>query len=250
LFSSYKDIFDQRGASYHQAMLRYPDARKNEFDNILSLARPKPGEILVDLPSGGGYLKQFIQVDDVEIVEVETSRGFHDRQTASGNVRNLLCNLDAIPLEDASADILLSLAGLHHVDNLPDVFREAYRILKPEGRFCLADVQAGSDVDHFLNGFVDAHNSMGHQGSFIDEDFIRKLADAGFVIDVDELRSYSWDFPSPQAMAEYCTLLFGMDKADAMTVINGISEHQGFRTEGRSCRMFWQLRFIRGLKTD
>ena len=163
MFETYKDIFDKRGAAYHKAMTDYPKARDHEFRIMLEMAVPEPGETLADLPSGGGYLRDHVKTPDISFVEVETSTAFHDMHRPAKNVRAVLCDMEALALDDSSVDVAVSVAGLHHAPDFRKIFREIGRVLKPNGRFCLADVPAGSPVDRFLNRFVNRHNSMGHQ---------------------------------------------------------------------------------------
>jgi SAM-dependent methyltransferase len=161
-----------------------------------------------------------------------------------------LCELEAVPLDEASADVVISLAGLHHARSLSEIFQEVHRILKPGGRFCLADGQEGSPVATFLNRFVDTHNSMGHRGEFIDSGFVGKLQSAGLVIECDEQTRYSWNFESAAHMSRYCALLFGLDLATPEQIIAGIVDHLGYQEQNGLCRISWGLRLIRCRKPE
>ena len=249
MFETYQDIFNQRGAAYHKAMIDYPDARNQEFRLMADLAGPATGETVADLPSGGGYFRNYVPAKGVRFVEVETSSAFHDMHTPADNVRSILCDLENLTLENHSVDVAVSLAGLHHAPELGTIFREIGRVLKPDGRFCLADVRAGSPVDRFLNRFVNRYNSMGHQGEFIDNRFMEQLERSGFRIRSEETVTYTWDFPSVEAMASYVTLMFGLDLATPEQVVAGIQENQGYRLDSDGCRMNWELQFIEGRKT-
>src|SRR3954470_22553532 len=89
MFDTYKDIFNARGAAYHQGMLEQPRAREQEFASILRHAKPRDGQVLCDMPSGGGYLRHFVDAD-VTFICVETSKAFADRITPTDAVRPVL----------------------------------------------------------------------------------------------------------------------------------------------------------------
>ena len=245
MFDQYRDIFDARGAAYHQAMVEQPRAREQEFAAVLRRVCPRDGQVIVDMPSGGGYLHGIVgAAAAVTLICVETSRAFADRVPRTPAVRPVLAELHDVPVEGASVDTVVSLAGLHHVADRPAVFAEMRRMLKPGGRACLADVAAGSPVDGFLNGFVDRHNSMGHRGAFLDDRARHELAAAGFRITSDAVARYHWTFPSEPALARFCRLLFGLDRADERQTLAGVREHLGYDcVEGR-WRMNWELTFL------
>lgn len=244
MFDNYKDIFNARGAAYHQGMLEQPRAREQEFGAILRLAEPRDGQTICDMPSGGGYLRNFTDAD-ITLLCVETSQAFADRVKPTSKMRGILADLHKVPVESCSVDTVINLAGLHHVPDRPAVFAEMKRMLKPGGRVCIADVTAGSPVDAFLNGFVDQHNSMGHQGEFISDKIRGELSAAGFSIDSDRREHFHWTFDSEQSMARFCRLLFGLDKADESQTLQGLRDTVGYRHSGDRWLMNWELTCLR-----
>jgi len=248
MFESYADIFDQRGQRYHQAMVDYPLARQAEFAVVLDLLDLSAHSILCDAPSGGGYLRNFISVPGVKLYSVETSAAFAQEVADFEDNTTLLCKTIAdLPLTNDSVDRVVSLAGLHHVNPQIDFYREAQRILAPHGILVVADVQAGSEVDRFLNDFVDQHSTMGHQGLFLGKHTLSQLEACGFEIVSSQVQSYTWQFPHPAAMAQYCQMLFGIDKADAVAILAGIQTCVGYKITDTGCQMNWELLCIKAI---
>lgn len=241
----YHDIFDQRAGAYHDAMQRFPRARKNEFEAILAISDIKAGQFIADIPSGGGYLVDYIEDASVQVLAIESSWEFHARCQTSRRLQKLFTPMAKLQVDDNSVDTIVSIAGLHHVVDRRVIFGEFRRILKPGGKLCLADVRAGSPADGFLNKFVDAHNSMGHAGTFIDIHFKNDLEAVGLQIELDNFIEYTWDFEHPAAMGEYAALLFGLDRASPMQVLQGISKHTGYSEDRDGCHMNWGLELIR-----
>ena len=58
---SYKNVFDDRGAAYQEAMLQFSSSRDNEFNSLFTRVPLNFNETILDIPSGGGYLSSFIQ---------------------------------------------------------------------------------------------------------------------------------------------------------------------------------------------
>jgi SAM-dependent methyltransferase len=248
MFESYKDIFNQRGAAYHQAMMRYPLARIEEFQQIIKLAELQDGHMIFDIPSGGCYINNFID-RTVKIISVETSKEFiKDVQSPENNTVLVCDSIADIPLLQESADRIISLAGLHHVSDKPAFYQEVYRLLKKGGLFCIADAFQDAKVAQFLDIFVDQNNSMGHQGEYLNAQTLQELAAANFQVVYNSSIQYSWRFDSPQEMAEYCQLLFGIDRADPPQIIAGIDTYLGYQMQGEKCYMNWELHFLKCIK--
>jgi cyclopropane fatty-acyl-phospholipid synthase-like methyltransferase len=247
MFPAYRDIFQKRGHLYHQAMTLHPQARTEEFHHVLRMADLKDGEIVCDAPSGGGYLRNFVD-RTVSLLHIETSEVFADLCRGNGASNVLLAMLEDIPLETGCVDKVISLASLHHLDEKEQFFTEAYRILKQGGTLTIADVRAQSAVSEFLDGFVNEHNTMGHKGNYIHAKTQEELTHSGFMIMESSLIPFLWEFDSPQAMGRFCQMLFGIDKADSSQVIEGIRKHVGYSVERNACHMNWELLFIQAEK--
>ena len=246
--SNYRQIFDARGQQYHRAMQDQPLARRAEFENAMQLAAIQSGHVVGDIPAGGGYLRNFLPVD-VRLVSVETSPVFLRQNQNGDEDSQILCSsLDAIPLPDNSLDRALSIAGAHHLENQSGFYREVFRLLNPGGVFVLADVKATSPVARFLNEWVNAHNSQGHHGVFLDENVARELRECGFEDTCAQSKKYAWEFKSEKEMIEYCRGLFGLDLAGDAQILAALKTILGVEKIGARLKLRWELLFARAVK--
>lgn len=248
MFKSYQDIFNQRGLSYHQAMLKYPQSRKDEFQNIIRLSDLQDGNLLLDIPSGGCYINNFID-NNLKIFSGETSQEFISHHQISSNNHILICqDFSHIPLISNSIDRVLSLAGLHHIDNKIIFYQEIYRILTKNGIFCIGDVWKDSKVADFLNIFVDNYNSMGHKGDFLTKKVKSNLESLNFNVVENSIINYYWYFDSIDNMIDCCKLLFGLDQANDEQIEKGIDKYLGYSIINNKCYMNWELYFLKAIK--
>ena len=245
----YKEIFDLRGGMYNQAVKESPHARKEEVMPILNMLELSENDILIDLPSGGGFvswgISEYLQssiTKTLEIYEVEPSEIFSTQNTdhterIQGHGTKLECNKPSINfaklhkvsspifqliLPNEIANKVSSLAGLHHLttEQKTKFFSETFRVLKPGGRIVVADVKAGTMEAKFLNTIVDKLTVTGHCGEFFEEnDFSRYLELAGFQEIKEEYIPFHWIFNSDEEMIKFTRNLFGLQNAESMNQI-------------------------------
>ncbi len=250
MFNQYSSIFDNRGQSYHQAMLEQPSARIDEFAHIINTANLSPGLKVFDIPSGGGYLKKFIDCD-IDITQVETSKAFYDFAKLDNSVSHLQCDdVAELPVSDNTADRIISLSGLHHIKNRVPFYNEAYRIICPGGLLCIADVATDSDTGRFLNTFVNQHGSEGHEGLFISNHDIAQIKLAGFTINQSEVIHYHWHYESIENMIDFTKKMFGIDQCTDADILKGIQQYLGYEVINNRIQMAWSLQFIQAAKPE
>lgn len=241
MFDSYAEIFAQRGSAYHQAMAECPHARDAEFRAVLAPLGDAAEGLLCDMPSGGGYLAAHLP-PAMRYVGVDPSDDFID--ACPPGLDRIKADVTAVPLPDASVDFIVSLAALHHEPDVSAVFREMRRLVRDGGRVVIADAAVDTPVATFLNGFVNEHNPMGHDGRFLDERTAGLLEDASFRLVDDRLVPLPWQFENLAEAGAFCRQLFWMPELDAEEVADAMEREIGFDVvEGRP-HLRWALRRI------
>jgi SAM-dependent methyltransferase len=242
VFKTYQAIFQERADSYDAAMRMCPDARQAEFALVLEPLSLRAGDTLCDVPAGAGYLWRHVRQTGVRYIGVEPSDLFASLFPSDPGTASLRCPMNALDIADHSLDHLVSLAGLHHEPDLPTVFREMRRVLRPGGLAVIADVEAGSSTDRFLNGFVADHNPMGHEGVFLNGATSDTLEDAGLEVVDDAIHSVSWVFTDRHEMGGFLRSLFGVTNASPADTARAAEDILGLDDTGEAIRLAWPLR--------
>ena len=160
--------------------------------NPTALADLRPGEVVLDLGSGGGIdvLLSARRVSPTGKVygldmtdEMLALARENQRNAGATNVEFLKGEIEAISLPDASVDVIISNCVVNLSTDKDRALAEAYRVLKPGGRFAISDVFFQGDLslvpEHLMND-VEAWSSC-IAGALEEQDFLARLRKAGFV---------------------------------------------------------------------
>src|SRR6202140_1613713 len=170
--------------------------------NPTALAELKPGEIVLDLGSGGGIdvLLSARRVGpagkayglDMTDEMLALARE-NQRKAKVENVEFLKGEIEHIPLPDNSVDVIISNCVINLSADKDRVLREAFRVLKPGGRFAVSDVVVRGDVPAPVRCSMELWVGC-IAGALKDSDYRAKLMHAGFdAIDIEATRVYSID---------------------------------------------------------
>jgi SAM-dependent methyltransferase len=157
--------------------------------NPTALAELKPGETVLDLGSGGGIdvllsakrvgptgFAYGLDMTDEMLALAE--RNGNERGVQ--NVRFLKGHIEQIPLPDHSVDVVISNCVINLSSEKPSVLREAFRVLKPGGRFAVSDVVVQGELPSELRKSMELW--AGCIAGALDERTYRQLlSEAGFV---------------------------------------------------------------------
>jgi arsenite methyltransferase len=168
-----------------------PDAAKLASlgcGNPTAVAELHEGETVLDLGSGGGIdvLLSARRVGptgkaygvDMTDEMLELARA-NQREAGVENVEFLKGNIEDVPLPDASVDVVISNCVINLAADKRDVFAEAARILRPGGRFAVADIVADTGMDDATRRAMAAWTGC-IGGALTPDEFRAGLKSAGF----------------------------------------------------------------------
>ncbi len=155
--------------------------------NPLALTSIIPGETVLDLGSGAGFdvflaaarvgpTGRVIGVDlTPEMVEQARTNA---ERSGYANVEFRLGDIEELPVDDASVDVVISNCVLNLVPDKPKAFREIVRVLKPGGRVAISDIVLDGPLPESLRASEDAYCSC-VSGAISRAQYLSELEAAG-----------------------------------------------------------------------
>lgn len=161
--------------------------------NPIALASLKPGEVVLDLGSGGGldvllaarrvgaagYVYGLDMTDEMLAVARRNAE-----KAGAANVEFLKGEIESIPLPDATIDTIVSNCVINLSPDKGQVLREAFRVLKPGGRLAVSDIVVDGDLSGLPVDEAQIRAALSWAGCIAGaltmEQYRQLLADAGF----------------------------------------------------------------------
>ncbi len=192
--------------------------------NPTALAELKPGETVLDLGSGGGIdvllsarrvgptgKAYGLDMTDEMLSLAEENK----RKSGLANVEFLKGEIENIPLPDNSVDVIISNCVINLSGDKDRVLKEAFRVLKPGGRFAVSDVVVRGEVPLAIRKSMELWVGC-IAGALTDADYTTKLARAGFAdIGIEVTRVYGAEDACEFLVAE------GLDTVSVAREVDG-----------------------------
>lgn len=164
--------------------------------NPTALASLRPGEVMLDLGSGGGFdcfiagprvgdSGRVIGVDMTPEMLTKARAGLESYRKHAGldNVEFRLGEIEHLPVADASVDVVISNCVLNLSPDKPRVWREIARALKPGGRVAISDLALLRELPRDVLEDVEALIGCVAGASLVED--IRKDAEAAGLVDIE-----------------------------------------------------------------
>jgi SAM-dependent methyltransferase len=156
--------------------------------NPTALASLRPGEVVVDLGSGGGF-DAFLAAQEVgptgRVIGVDMTDAMLEKARANArkadiaNVEFRKGTIEDLPIEDASVDVIISNCVINLSPEKGRVFREAFRVLRPGGRLMISDIVLERPLPPEIAADIGARvGCVG--GASVRDEYLEQIQKAGF----------------------------------------------------------------------
>ena len=166
------------------------------------VANLQEGDAVLDLGAGAGldaFVARSIVGEAGRVIGVDMTPEMIAKARANAerlgydNVSFFLGEIEALPVDDSTVDVVISNCVLNLVPDKDQAFREMYRVLRPGGHFCVSDVVATGSIPPALKRSAELYAGC-VAGVIEQRDYLAKLRAAGFA-DVRIVREKPIDLP-------------------------------------------------------
>ena len=183
--------------------------------NPTALASLRAGEVVLDLGSGAGFdcflaareVGESGRVIGVDMTPemVEKARE-NARKGGYGNVEFRLGEIENLPVQDGTVDVVLSNCVINLSTDKGKVFSEVYRVLRPGGRIMISDLVLSGDLPETVANSLAAYAGC-VAGAVRKEEYLRLMEAAGF-LDVRIVEESRFDIPEEE-LNSYARIVAG-----------------------------------------
>jgi ubiquinone/menaquinone biosynthesis C-methylase UbiE len=175
-------------------------ATGNDLQRMIEVTAPQQDEILLDIATGGGHVARVFAPHVLHAIvsdltpEILSHAERYLRETGIANFEVLVADAEAIPLPDASVDIVTCRIAPHHFPNPHRFVEESARVLRRGGRFVLIDstVEPG-EPGVFFNAF-EKKRDPSHVRSLTIDEWLELIDASGLTVNFYESFHKRHDF--------------------------------------------------------
>jgi len=156
--------------------------------NPTAIAELEPGEVVLDLGSGGG-IDCFLAAQKVgaegQVIGLDMTTDMiklarrNAKKVGATNVEFRYGEMEEIPLPDESVDVIISNCVINLSPDKDAVFGEAFRVLRPGGRMMVSDMVVNGELSPAIRSQLDAWAGC-VAGALKESDYVNKIRAAGF----------------------------------------------------------------------
>ncbi len=179
--------------------------------NPLGIASIKEGDVVLDLGSGGGF-DCFLASKKVgktgKVIGVDMTPEMLEKARANAkrggyeNVEFRMGEIEHLPVADNAVDLIISNCVINLVPNKQQVFKEAFRVLKPGGRLMISDLVLMKELPEALRESVALYSGC-VAGASLKDDYLGAIKQAGFQsVVIEKEVGISAEFISQSPFAE------------------------------------------------
>ena len=191
-----RDSFRNVAANYSRSTFHASSVRLQE---VLDLARPRPGDLVLDVATGTGntafalapHVRRVVGLDLTREMLEEARRVGAER--GIGNADWVLGDAVHLPFQDDTFDLYTVRAAPHHFADVDAFMAEAFRVLKPDRDAVFIDCAPPVPARDLLHE-VEMRRDPSHVMSLTVDEWVAKLRRAGFDVETAEARELDWNY--------------------------------------------------------
>lgn len=152
------------------------------------VAQINPGDTVIDLGAGAGndaFVVRALVGESGRVIGIDMTEAMVERARKNAeslgysNVDFRLGEIEALPIPDDTADVVISNCVLNLVPDKKSAFREVFRVLKPGGHFSISDVVLTQPLPESARKAADLYSQC-VSGALLKEDYLAIIDNAGF----------------------------------------------------------------------
>lgn len=200
--------------------------------NPTALASIKKGETILDLGSGAGFdcflaSRETGETGKVIGVDITPEMVAQAKKNAKkGNYKNVefkVGEIENLPIEDNTIDLIISNCVINLSNQKEQVFKEAFRVAKPNGRMMISDIILLNDLPDYVKNSVEGHIAC-LAGAVKKEDYINAISKAGFTgISIDKQAPFPIELMLNDPIAEKIVRENNLSEKEIEDIANSIA---------------------------